>query len=172
MITPQDAKQYISRQFDMGPKGYVELWREEGVFGVIAFSCIENKTTRMQIPTEWWGAHLGCLKIETTEVDCLRSLVHFFSTGEVGFKLPEAEVRDRFIAHAKAAIFSHHGTLMEKLEGRELNERFTFGFRSWGDRDQHHQNMRNWVRHLHTELNDKRVVLETTDDRLMVSYGW
>jgi hypothetical protein len=126
----------------------------------------------MQIPTEWWGAHLGCLKVETTEADCLRSLVHFFSTGEAIFNLPEAEVRERFVAHAKAAIFNHHGTLMEKLDGRELNERFTFGFRSWGDRDLHHKNMRGWVKQLHTKLGDKRVVLETTDDRLMVSYGW
>ena len=126
----------------------------------------------MQIPTEWWGAHLGVLKVETTEVDCLRALVHFFSTGEAIFKLPETHVRERFIARAKEAIFDHHCMLMRKLEDRELNERFTFGFRSWGGRQRHHQNMRDWVKELHTELDDKRVILETTDDRLMVSYGW
>ena len=175
MLSESDVKTYIDRRFPIGEKGYVKLWREGDALGVVVMSCQEDTTSKLKIPTEWWGGHRGVVKVRDSELNALKELMHFFDTQQVSFELPGIMTRGRFGQWTRERIRDHHNFLIENLKSRKGVERAVFGFRYWGDITNHGR-MKKWV-----SDNFKIYVHENPDlplswreeaDRGSLFYGW
>lgn len=175
MLSESDVKNYIDRKFPIGEKGYVKLWREGDALGVIVMSCREDLTSKLNIPTEWWGCHRGIVKIRNSELDAIKSLLHFFESKRVTFELPGVMVRGRFGKWTQERIRDHHNILIENLQNREGIERSVFGFRYWGDVT-NHDRMKKWVSDNFKIYVDENPGLPLSwheeEDRGSLMYGW
>jgi len=175
MLSDSDVKSYINRKFPIGEKGYVKLWREGDALGIVVMSCRENLTSKLNIPTEWWGCHRGIVKVRNSELDGIKSLLHFFDSRNVAFELPGVMTRGRFGKWTQERIREHHDILIENLKGRKGVERAVFGFRYWGDVT-NHDRMKLWVSNsfkVYVQENpDLPISLHEEEDRAALFYGW
>lgn len=162
MLSNEDVKAYLNRNGELGEKGYVELWREEGALGIIVHSCQDIETSPMKIPTEFWTVAAACVEIQNSELQTIKSIVNFYKTGEAGFKLPEKDVRRRFITRFVRACEEHHETLMTKLNNRTGNERFCYSTFHVGGVKKFHNQIREHAINFVKNLNDSRVVISST----------
>jgi len=175
MLSDSDAKSYIDRKFPVGEKGYVKLWREGDALGIVVMSCQENLTSKLNIPTEWWGSYRGIVKVRNSELDGIKSLLHFFDSKNVTFELPDRDVRGRFREWTQERIRDHHNFLIENLKSRKGVERAVFGFRYWGDLA-NHDRMKKWLSDnfkIYTQENpDLPLMWREEEDRASLFYGW
>jgi len=175
MLTEADVKNYIGRKFPIGEKGYIKLWREGDALGVVVMSCQEDLTSKLKIPTEWWGCHRGIVKVRNSELEGVKSLLHFFDSKTVTFELPGVMARGRFGKWTQGLIRDHHDLLIENLQNRNGVERAVFGFRYWGDVT-NHDRMKRWVSDsfkIYIQENpDLPLLWQEGEDWGRVMYGW
>jgi hypothetical protein len=137
VLTDEDATAYVSRRFPVGEKGSVKLWREQDALGIVVLSCKENLTSKLNIPTEWWTCLRGVVKVRNSELEEIKSMLHFLDSKSVTFELPGVMTRGRFVRWTQERIREHHDILVENLQNRNGVERAVFGFRYWGEVTNH-----------------------------------
>lgn len=171
MLTEEEATNYVDRYFSLGEKGYIRIWRGDGVFGAISFAYSDAETSKLKIPTEYWSVAWGVIKVRSTEAQALKSLVDFFRTGVGDFEVADRELRQKFSEFAWGAIREKHFDLVNRVKTDDEMRRYTLGFRYWGETCNHDRTKALSI-DLVNETNHSRVNYEDAPDRFMATYGF
>ena len=174
MLTDDDVRAYIDNSIPLGDKGYVRLWRRGDALGVMVMLYHHNTTSPLKIPTDWWEAYRGVVKVRTTELNAIKELLHFFKTQEVVFELPGMMTRGRFEKAFRDLVREHHDLLVDNLRNRENYERAGFKFTWSGDISKHDRTL-TWLREGLKEFlaeNDLPIMMKEYQGQGFVMYGW